>query len=188
MPPKQSITKENILESACEIVIEHGLQHVTARNVAAKLGCSTQPIYWCFDNKQDFLHSVYVYINKHYIYEMIGILEKQDFFVEMTKWLISISKQSHYLFGILFYYNGYDDENLFDVMRNLIDDKVMIAKLKEQYQLSDEGAKYLHIRCCVLWASINQQIRSSFFETEEQFIDFMSSMFSEAIEFAKLKN
>lgn len=188
MPPKQSITKERILESACEIVIEQGLQQITARNVAAKLSCSTQPIYWYFDNKQDFLHSVYLYINKRYINEMFEILEKRDFFVEMTKWLISISKQSRYLFGVLFYYNGYDDENLYDVMRNLIDYKAMISKLKEQYQLGDKGASYLYIRCCVLWASINQQIRSSFFETEEQFIDFMSSMFSEAIEFAKLKS
>ncbi|MCH5154906.1 MAG: TetR/AcrR family transcriptional regulator [Clostridiales bacterium] len=188
MPPKQSITKESILESAYEIVLEQGLQQITARNVAEKLKCSTQPIYWYFTNKQDFLHSVYLYINKRYIYEMLDILEKPDFFVEMTKWLISISKQSRYLFSVLFFYNGYDDENLFDVMRNLIDDKVMISKLKTRYQLGDEGAKYLYIRCCVLWASINHQIRSNFFENEEQFIDFMSSMFSEAIESAKLKS
>lgn len=188
MPPKQSITRERILESAYEIVIEQGLQQITARNVAAKLRCSTQPIYWYFNNKQDFLHSVYLYINKRYIYEMFGVLEKRDFFIEMTKWLISISKQSQYLFSVLFYYNGYDDENLFDVMRNLIDDKEVVSKLKAQYQLGDNGARYLYIRCCVLWASINRQIRSSFFETEEQFIDFMSSMFSEAIEFAKLKS
>ncbi|MDE6442414.1 MAG: TetR/AcrR family transcriptional regulator [Clostridia bacterium] len=189
MPPKQIITKEQILESAYEIVIEKGLQQITARNVATKMKCSTQPIYWYFDNKQDFLHSVYLYINKRYIYEMFCVLEKQDFFVETTKWLINITKKSQYLFSVLFYFNGYDDDNLFDVMRNLVDDKEIITKLEIQYQLSNKGARYLYMRCCVLWASVNRQIgKNSFFKNEDQFLDFMSSMFFEAIEFAKLKD
>lgn len=189
MPPKQTITKERILESAYEIVIERGLQQITARNVAEKLKCSTQPIYWYFKDKQEFLHDIYLYINQRYIHEMFFVLDKRDFFVEMTKWLINITKRSRYLFGVLFYYNGYDDENLFDVMRNLIDDKAVISKLRTRYQLSDNGARYLHMRCCVLWASINnRQIgRNSFFKNEEQYLDFMSSMFFESIEFAKMK-
>lgn len=188
MPPKQVITQERILKCASEIVIEKGLQQITARNVAKKLNCSTQPIYWCFNDKQDFLHSIYLYINKHYISEMLYILDKQDFFVQMTTWLIDIAERSHYLFSILFYYIGYDDENLFDVMRGLIDEKWLISKLQEQYQLSEKGARYLYIRCCVLWASINTQIGNSFFETGNQFIDFMTMMFDEAVSFAKLKD
>lgn len=45
MPPKAEITKEKILNAAFEIVREQGLAAITARNIAHKLGCSTQPIY-----------------------------------------------------------------------------------------------------------------------------------------------
>lgn len=189
MPPKQTITKEHILESAYYIVIEKGLQQITARSVAAKLNCSTQPIYWYFSNKQELIHSVYLYINKRYIDEMFYILGKQDFFLEMTKWLMGIVNKSHHLFSILFYYNGFDDENLFDVMRSLIDDNEIISKLKKQYQLGDKGAKYLYSSCSnILWPSVRNIERDSSFENDEQFIDFITSFFDEFVEFAKLKD
>lgn len=189
MPPKQTITKERILESAYEVVAEKGLQQITARNVAEKLRCSTQPIYWYFTNKQDFLHSVYLYINKRYINEMFCVLEKQDFFIEMTKWLMTIVKKSRHLFSVLFYYNGYDDENLFDVMRSLVDNKEIISKIKTQYQLGDKGARYLYNSCSnILWPSVRNIGRNDSFENDEQFIDFIISFFSEFIEFAKRKD
>lgn len=189
MPPKQTITKEQILESAYEIVIEKGLQKINARNVAEKLKCSTQPIYWYFDNMPNLLHCVYLYINKRYIYEMFCVLEKQDFFEEMTKWLMTVVKKSRHLFSVLFYYNGYDDENLFDVMRSLVDNKEIISKIKTQYQLGENGARYLYNSCSnILWPSVRNIGRDNSFENDEQFIDFITSFFSDFIEFAKHKD
>lgn len=190
MPAKQVITREQILEGASKIVTEKGIQQITARNIASKLNCSTQPIYWYFKNKEDLLHDVYLYINKHYINEMFCILEKQDIFMEMTKWLMDIAKRSHHLFSVLFYYNGFDDENLFDVMRNLADNKDIISKFKEQYQLGNKGARYLYIYCSnILWPSVARQIgKNSFFESDKKFIEFIKSSFSELIKIAKLKD
>ena len=45
MPPKVRITKEEILRTALEIVRQEGVQALNARNVAAALGCSTQPVF-----------------------------------------------------------------------------------------------------------------------------------------------
>ena len=190
MPPKQVITKGKILESACEILIEKGIENITARNIATKLNCSPQPIYWYFEDKQDLLHKVLLYVNEKYIEEMIGVLDKQDFFVEMIKWLIGISKKSRHLFSLLFYYNGYNDENLFDVMRDLVDNRVIIDRIKTTYHLGDNGAEYLYMRCCVLWAGVNSRRmrKGSFIRSEEEYIDFMKAMFDEAVEFAKRKN
>ncbi len=189
MPAKQVITREQILECASEIVIEKGFQHITARNIAIRLKCSTQPLYWYFRNIDELSKCVYLSINKKYIGEMLFILEQDDFFLKMTKWLIDITKKSQHLFGVLFYYIGYDEEDLFDVMRSFADDKEMILKLKEQYQLSENGAKIVYMRCCVLWASVHSQIRNrNFFKNEQQFLDFMLSMFNEMVEIAKRKD
>ena len=45
MPPKVRITKEEIIEAALRIVRESGDEALNARNVAAALGCSTQPVF-----------------------------------------------------------------------------------------------------------------------------------------------
>ncbi|MBO5790241.1 MAG: TetR/AcrR family transcriptional regulator, partial [Clostridia bacterium] len=45
MPPKVKITKEEIVEAAMRIVRECGDEALNARNIAASLGCSTQPVF-----------------------------------------------------------------------------------------------------------------------------------------------
>lgn len=45
MPPKVEITKEKVLKEALELVREHGIEVLTARSLAQRLNCSTQPIY-----------------------------------------------------------------------------------------------------------------------------------------------
>ena len=46
-------TKDQILKAAHEVVLESGFEKFTARNVAKKMGISTQPIYLEFKNMED---------------------------------------------------------------------------------------------------------------------------------------
>ena len=48
MARKESVTKDIILETALALAKEEGIGNVTARKLAAKIGCSTQPIFWNF--------------------------------------------------------------------------------------------------------------------------------------------
>lgn len=52
MPPKVKITKENIINIAVEIVRDEGCDALNARNIAARLNCSTQPIFSNFDTME----------------------------------------------------------------------------------------------------------------------------------------
>lgn len=45
MPPKVKITKEDIISAAIEIVRTSGAEAINARNIAAALECSTQPVF-----------------------------------------------------------------------------------------------------------------------------------------------
>ena len=70
MPKKPSTTKEAITEGAFRLVREKGHEFLTARNLAAFLGCSTQPIMYQFPDldtlrdlayrKADSFHSEYI--------------------------------------------------------------------------------------------------------------------------------
>lgn len=53
MPPKVKITKEDIVNTAVEIVKEHGDQAINARTVASLLNCSTQPIFSNFATMEE---------------------------------------------------------------------------------------------------------------------------------------
>ena len=53
MPAAQKITKDNILDAAVEVLRDGGFSAINARSVAKKLGCSTQPIYFSFQNMEE---------------------------------------------------------------------------------------------------------------------------------------
>lgn len=45
MPPKAKVTKDDIIGAAVEVVRQNGANAINARNVAAALNCSTQPVF-----------------------------------------------------------------------------------------------------------------------------------------------
>ncbi|MBR2635340.1 MAG: TetR/AcrR family transcriptional regulator [Clostridia bacterium] len=52
MPPKIKVTKEEILNTAVELVKKSGAQSLNARSIASALNCSTQPIFSNFDTME----------------------------------------------------------------------------------------------------------------------------------------
>lgn len=58
MPPKVKITKEEILNAAVEIVRERGAQAINAREIAATLRCSTQPVFSNFATMEELRFAV----------------------------------------------------------------------------------------------------------------------------------
>ena len=58
MPPKIKVTKEDIVACAVEIVRREGEQGINARNVAACMGCSTQPVFSNFATMEALRRSV----------------------------------------------------------------------------------------------------------------------------------
>lgn len=59
MARKAVITKEILLESAFELMQEEGYEQVTARKLAVKAGCSTQPIFRLYENMEQLIGEVY---------------------------------------------------------------------------------------------------------------------------------
>jgi len=70
MPKKPTTTRDAMIEGAFQLIREKGHGFLTARNLAAVLGCSTQPIMYQFPNldtlkdlvyqKADAFHSKYI--------------------------------------------------------------------------------------------------------------------------------
>lgn len=63
MPPAAKITKEMILDTVLALTRDQGFEAVNARSIAARLQCSTRPIFTCYENmemlKREFLEFAY---------------------------------------------------------------------------------------------------------------------------------
>lgn len=59
MARKESVTIQDILENAFAMTREEGFANVTARKVAARAGCSTQPIFRVYKNMEELWGEVY---------------------------------------------------------------------------------------------------------------------------------
>ena len=58
MPPKNKYEKEAILAAAFTIAKEYGIEAVTARDVAARLGTSSKPVYTAFANMEELKRAI----------------------------------------------------------------------------------------------------------------------------------
>lgn len=103
MARKQTITKEMISESALALASEEGLEAVTARRVAAKAGCSTQPIFRAYENMDDLVKDV-IHMAGNVFSEYYDKAPKDSPvpFVDLGITYINFAREQEKLFTILF--------------------------------------------------------------------------------------
>ena len=61
MGRKLRITKEMILQASYELLDESGINAVAIKSIAARLGCSTQPVSWQFGSMTELRKELYYY-------------------------------------------------------------------------------------------------------------------------------
>ncbi|MDC7126506.1 MAG: TetR family transcriptional regulator [Spirochaetales bacterium] len=110
MPPKEKYNKEIILETALEIARAEGLEKVSVRNIASKIGCSTQPIYSSFDSVTELEKELIIKI-KTYAQKKILEHEENDEhekFLAIGMGYFLFSKTEPQLFNALFTKNKWE--------------------------------------------------------------------------------
>ena len=98
MPPKTRITREMIVDAAFRIVREEGYEHLSARNIADSLGCSTQPVLYSFKTIDEIIEAVYEKADKYH-----------------TKFILPEGREDNPLLelGLNYIRFGHDEKNLF---------------------------------------------------------------------------
>jgi len=103
MPRKESITIEQILDTAFAMTREEGFSSVTARRVAARAGCSTQPIFRVYKNMEELWDAVYEkaaqFFQGYYsLYPQMAHVP----FVNLGMAYIAFAREEGHLFELLF--------------------------------------------------------------------------------------
>ena len=77
MPPKVKITKEMVLNAAFEITRADGIEAINAKNVAAYLKCSTQPVMYNFATIEELKRTVYAKADQYHSDYLMRIKKPQ---------------------------------------------------------------------------------------------------------------
>lgn len=102
MPPKVKFQKEEIIEAAVNITRERGINAVTAREVGARLGVSSRPLFTYFDTVDELKKEVYFYAKNLYQEYVKNGLKAEIPFLGVGQNYIRFAKEEKELYKYLF--------------------------------------------------------------------------------------
>ncbi|PZD95250.1 hypothetical protein DNH61_11870 [Paenibacillus sambharensis] len=145
MPPKPKVTRELVLEAALELVREEGMNAVNARNVAKKLGTSTQPIFSHFPSMEELKEAICVYAEHLYNTAMLEAMKSgSNGFLAMGLAYIRFARTEKRLFHLLFMSGRLQQEKVSDIAGANEGDEQVIAMIGSMTGLSVGQARKLY--------------------------------------------
>ncbi len=120
MPPKERITKNEIIEKAFLMTKQNGYESVSARRLAAELGCSTQPIFRIYANMDGLKQDLYIKTREYFNdYIMNRAMPDTPPFLSMGLAYIELAKKESNLFRMLSMSGNFKLQS----MSEMVDDK-----------------------------------------------------------------
>ncbi|MEQ2611040.1 TetR/AcrR family transcriptional regulator [Eubacterium ventriosum] len=168
MPPKVKITKDAILKSAFNLTRKYGLDYVTAKSIAKDLHCSTQPIYWVFENMENLRKEIVVESNNLYNIYFHKKHENLHPLKAVGVNYILFAQEEPNLFKLLFMTDREKDISIF---KSTLDDNKIeyLSMIKEIYDFNDEQANQYYVSMWIFSHGIATMLVSDLtaFTTEE---------------------
>lgn len=117
MARKESITKNDILNAAFEMAREEGFEQVSARTLAARAGCSTQPIFRVYKNMEELGGEVFETAIEYFnaFYERFP-KKNETPFVNLGLAYIQFATEEPKLFKLLFLSDDRHGKSLYDIL------------------------------------------------------------------------
>lgn len=145
MPPKAKFTREQITQTALEIVRENSFESLTARALGERLGSSACPVFTVFENMEEVQKSVLEEIKKIYkSYVDKGLTETIAFKGVGTQYILFAVNEPK-LFRILFMSEQKQVPDIDNVLP-VIDESYekILASIIDSYGVKKETAERLY--------------------------------------------
>lgn len=131
----KTITREQILKAAYDVVATDGFDKFTARNVAAKMKCSTQPIYLEFKNMDELRSVLFEQIKEQLLESTFACEHIGDPVIDLVINYIEFAAQQPTLYNSLFVQAHQQQELINEFSYSLFVEKL---EESEQYQVLSE--------------------------------------------------
>ncbi|MCM1022476.1 MAG: TetR/AcrR family transcriptional regulator [Prevotella sp.] len=108
--PKTKISREMVVDAAFEVARAMGIENVNARTVSEKLGCSTQPVMYCFARIEELKRAVYEKADGFHTEYLMNIDPTNGVMLSIGLNYIRFAVKEPRLFRLLFQ-SGFGTEN-----------------------------------------------------------------------------
>ena len=117
MARKETITKSEILNTAFRMARQEGISQVSARTLATKAGCSTQPIFRLYKNMEELGNELYDKAIEFFgeYYENFPKTHNTPF-VNLGLAYIRFAQEEQQLFKLLFVSENRHGKSLYDLL------------------------------------------------------------------------
>ncbi|MBP9996319.1 MAG: TetR/AcrR family transcriptional regulator [Lachnospiraceae bacterium] len=117
MARKETITKQYLIDTAFLMAKQEGIENVTARKLAAKAGCSTQPIFRLYENMDDLWKEIFTKAVAffEFFYDKCSKDSKEPF-VDLGMGYIKFSRENPQLFKMLFLSENRYDVSMYEIL------------------------------------------------------------------------
>ncbi len=144
MPSGSRIGKEEIIKTAFSIVREEGIEGVNAREIAKRLNCSVQPIFYRFKNMEELKQELLEYAKEYYKNYLLNMNEKGPKYRQIGINYIQFAKEETNVYKFIFMGNykiKIEEFAFFDTSYTEVEKTLQI-----QNDISMEMAKKFHLK------------------------------------------
>lgn len=150
MPPKPTVSRDDILSAAISLIREHGSDSVNARSIASVLNCSTKPLFRVYENMEKLKDDVYGKALEFYdSFLKNNEIDESDVFLSVGKNYIQFADKEKELFKCIFLSNNMQFRSL-DELTNLPDTRDLVEYLAFSTGLHEKAARDLFLELWLL--------------------------------------
>lgn len=144
MPPKPKFTKEEIVQTALNVVSEKGVEALTAKELGTALGSSARPIFTVFNSMKEVRDEVRIAAMQRFESFEEPLLPDMPLFKQVGMRMVMFGVREPKLYQLLFMQENQKAVSFDDVFGELGPTaEICMAMLQEEYNLSQAQAKQL---------------------------------------------
>lgn len=171
MPPKAKITRGQIAAAAFSVVREKGIDALNARELAARIGCSTQPIFTCFSGMEDVRREVMKLAYECYLSMQKEDMEKGEYPPVKASGMsyIRFAGEEKQLFRFLFMRDRRGEEE------PMAPPDLLITKICKATGMTRDEAIFFHAELWIVVHGIGTMIATDYLEWKKETISTILS-------------
>ena len=168
MPPKFKFTKDEITNAALNVTQNNGISGLTARALAAELGCSVKPIFGLFKNMEEVQQEVLAAANLLYQNYLQKDMQKGQYppYKASGMAYIRFAKEQKELFKLLFM----RDRSSEKIEENKGEIMPLMQLIQKNLGISEDEAYLFHLEMWLYVHGIATMIATSYLDWDDEFI------------------
>ena len=168
MPPKFKFAKDEMISAALNVTRKKGMAGLTARALAAELGCSVKPIFGMFQNMEELQQEVLTAVNHFYKVYLQENISNSPYppYKACGMAYICFAKEEKEFFKLLFMRNR-SHETIEDSREET---RPMIELIQNNLGIDEEEAYLYHIEMWLYVHGIATMIATCYLDWDDRFV------------------